>query len=125
MEIQRPYGNVLTSKTLPATAIPSGTCGWVSFDVPDYDLVPEEIYWIVLYYNGGAEYIWCGARGNPYTRGESSFTPDWDYCFRTYTGKGKGKDLGCVETSQNNPLLQIFFESYPNLFPILQHLLKL
>ena len=93
--------------------------------MPDVDLDLNQTHWIVLYYDGGAEYYWCGANGNPYARGESSVGPNWDYCFRTYTGKGKGKDLGCVEKSWNNPLLQIFFESYPNLFPILQHLLKL
>jgi hypothetical protein len=94
MEIQKPLGTVLTSTSVPATSIPSGSCNcdWVSFDIPDINVIPGEVYHIVLYYIGGAEYYWCGSYDNPYPRGRSSVHPDFDYCFRTF-----------AEMSTNNP----------------------
>jgi hypothetical protein len=82
--IQRPLGNVLSQKSLPASAIPYGQCDWVTFDIPDVTLTPGETYYIVLSYPLGGEYSWCGTWGNLYPKGESDKHPDWDWCFRTW-----------------------------------------
>lgn len=87
LSIQRPLGNVLTSKNLPATQIPAEICDWVTYDIPDVALIPGDLYYIVLDYNPGGEYSWGGAYGNNYEPGKSSRDPpypDWDYCFRTF-----------------------------------------
>jgi general secretion pathway protein D len=86
MTIESPLGNVLTSATLPYTAVPElpwCQAAWVSFDVPDIALTPGQSYYIVLDSQPLA-YHWCGANGNPYTPGESNFGADWDWTFRTF-----------------------------------------
>lgn len=84
LSVENPLGTVLTSKSLPVSAIPVDDCDWVSFDVPDKTLTPGDTYYIVLSYPIGGEYGWCGDWGNPYTQGTSSKDPNWDYCFRTF-----------------------------------------
>ena len=48
LSIEQPLGTILTFKELPASAIPSPTAGWVTFDVPDVTLIPGQKYFIKL-----------------------------------------------------------------------------
>ena len=84
LSIEQPLETLLTSLTLPVSAIPSETCDWVSFDVSNITLVPGETYYIVLSYPPGGEYSWCGASGDLYVPGNSNREVDWDWCFRTF-----------------------------------------
>jgi hypothetical protein len=94
LSIEKPLGNVLTSKSLPATSIPESYCDWVSFDVPDIMLTIGDIYYIVLSCSPyETEYGWCGIGGNPYTKGESDKHPDWDWCFRTFADQVSGPSI--------------------------------
>ena len=97
LSIERPLGNVLTSKSLPVSAIPEYDCDWVSFDVPNVMLTPGNTYYIVLSYPFGGEYSWCGTWGNPYPKGESDIHPDWDWCFRTWVSHGEIKPVPMLE----------------------------
>ena len=97
LSIERPLGTVLTSKGLPASAIPEWYCDWVSFNVPDVILTPGNTYYIVLSYPLGGEYSWCGTWGNPYPKGESDIHPDWDWCFRTWVSHGEIEPVPILE----------------------------
>ena len=66
LSIEKPLGTTLTFTDVPVTSIPSGTADWVSFDIPDYDLVPGQKYYLVLTAPLGSEYGWCGGAPNPY-----------------------------------------------------------
>lgn len=115
LSIESPLGNSLgCSVSLPASAINSGTCDWVTFDVPDIRLNAGDRYFIVVSYPLGGEYGWCGAYGNPYTPGTSDKDPDWDYTFRTIVDKSKPK-LNVLDL-----LIDLM-----NRFPILNQLIKL
>ncbi len=92
MSIESPLGNSLSSLTLPVSAINSGTCAWVTFDIPDIKLTTGGRYFIVMSYPPGGEYGWCGSYGNPYAPGTSDKDPDWDYTFRTIVNKARSHD---------------------------------
>ena len=83
MTIEKPLGTVLTTKSMPATSIPSPSCDWVSFNVPDITLIPGGSYFIKLTAPLGSEYGWGIAYNNLYPQGTSSQHPG-DWCFRTY-----------------------------------------
>jgi hypothetical protein len=83
MTIEKPLGTVLTTKSMPATSIPSPNCDWVSFNVPDITLIPGGSYFIKLTAPLGSEYGWGIAYNNLYPQGTSSQYPG-DWCFRTY-----------------------------------------
>lgn len=87
LTIEKPLGTVLTKKSIPWADLPHDNCTWVSFDVPDISITPGVKYYIVLSYDYGADYLWCGAWNNPYPPGESNKDPDWDWTFRTYYEK--------------------------------------
>ena len=125
LSIEQPLGTVLTFKELPVSDIPSGTSGWVNFDVPDYTLTPGQKYYITLTYPPGGEYGWCAGNGDPYVSGESSGPADEDFCFRTWANKGKSKNSINIEGEWSNPLFQWFLENHPHLFPLLRQLLRL
>jgi len=89
LSIEKPLGNVLTFKELPASEIRSELCDWVSFDVPDVYVVPGEKYFITLAAPLGSEYGW--RYGEPdivgkdrYPQGNSSRGPGYDWCFKTF-----------------------------------------
>ena len=108
LSIERPLGTILTSASLPASAIPSGTPDWVTFDFPNVDLTKGEKHYIVLYCNVGSEYAWSGAGTNPYTHGRSSDTdPNWDFSFRTYIETKKTDSIPMIlqKTLEKNPFL--------------------
>ena len=88
LTIEKPLGTILTKKSLPWSALPHGYCDWVSFDVPDISISPGVKYYIVLSFDYGADYLWCGALNNPYPPGESNINPDWDWTFRTFYEAG-------------------------------------
>jgi hypothetical protein len=83
LTLEKPLGTVLTSKEMPASAIPSGTCDWVSFDIPDVNLVPGNNYFIKLTAPLGSEYGWGFSANGLYPNGTSSIWPA-DWCFRTF-----------------------------------------
>jgi hypothetical protein len=126
LSIENSLGSKLTEKTLQATDLPSNTCDWVTFDVPDVNIKAGEQHRIVLTFDIGSEYAWSGSLGDPYPCGATSSGkgPDWDYCFRTYTTKGKSKNVG-PEGIWNNPLFQLFMERHTQIFQILENILKL
>ena len=93
LTIEKPLGTVLTSKEMPASLIPSGTCDWVSFDFPDINLLPGSNYFIKLTAPPGSEYGWGFSANGLYPNGTSSIWPA-DWCFRTF----------CLENNPpNNP----------------------
>jgi len=93
LTIEKPLGTVLTSKEMPASLIPSGTCDWVSFDIPDVNLAPGDNYFIKLTAPTGSEYGWGFSANGLYPNGTSSIWPA-DWCFRTF----------CLENNPpNNP----------------------
>ena len=83
LTIEKPLGTVLSSKELPVSAIPSPDCDWVSFDIPDINLVPGDNYFIKLNAPLGSEYGWCYSANGLYPNGTSSIWPA-DWCFRTF-----------------------------------------
>lgn len=83
LTIEKPLGTVLTSKEMPASKIPSGICGWVSFDIPDINLIPGNNYYLKLNAPLGSEYGWGFSANGLYPPGTSSIWPA-DWCFRTY-----------------------------------------
>ena len=83
LTIEKPLGNVLTHKELPASVIPSGTCDWTSFDVSNIPLTPGDSYYINITAPIGSEYGWGIAYNGLYPNGTSSQDPA-DWCFRTY-----------------------------------------
>ena len=94
LTVEKPLGTVLTSKDMPASLIPSGTCDWVSFDIPDINLVPGVNYFIKLTAPLGSEYGWGFSANGLYPNGTSSIWPA-DWCFRTF----------CLENNPpNNPI---------------------
>jgi PKD repeat protein len=95
LSVEQPLETPLTSMTLPVSAIPSGGCDWVSFDVSDIALTPGETYYLVLSYPLGGEYSWCGAPGDLYVPGNSNKEIGWDWCFRTLSAAEEitGPDL--------------------------------
>jgi len=115
LSIERPLGNVITSKTLTVAEIPDHAQKWTTFDVPDERLDQNTKYYIVLYSDIGSEYVWSGAHGDPYPAGGSSHPDiDWDYAFRTIVDKSRARTYN------------VFFEflqDYPILFQLLQRLL--
>jgi hypothetical protein len=89
LQIEKPLGTILAYKELPASAIPSTTADWVSFDINDISLTQGEKYYIVLSFSVGGLYFWCGDSGDPYPAGISSRGDKWDWCFRTYVSRSK------------------------------------
>jgi hypothetical protein len=118
VSIEKPLGNVLSSKTLIASDLPLNSDDWVSFDNLNVTLQNGQTYYIVIKFLPGSEYAWSGAWGNPYTSGVSSKDPDWDYCFRTFADKSKTRDIV-------NSKLSIFLENHPNMFPLLRLILEI
>jgi hypothetical protein len=125
LTIEQPLGTVLTSKDVDAGLIPSGTAGWVTFDVPNIPLTPGNEYYIKVTAPPGSEYGWCAGYGDPYKKGDSSMLPDCDdFCFKTWGYKGKTKNSVYIENEWSNPLFQWFFQQHPYLFPVLKILLQ-
>jgi len=87
LSIEKPLGNVLKYKELPASAIPENNCNWVSFDIPDVTLIPGQNYYIKLTAPLGSEYGWGIAYNGLYPPGTSSKAPA-DWCFRTFCEEG-------------------------------------
>jgi hypothetical protein len=93
MTIESPPGNVLTSATLPWTAVPEGPfldpceAVWISFDLPDIVLTPGQSYYINLTAYPLA-YLWCFASWDAYPAGQggdtSAIGSDSDWTFRTF-----------------------------------------
>jgi hypothetical protein len=121
LSIESPLGTIKTQKTLQASTLPSNQCDWVTFDVPDVSIVSGVPHYIVLTFDVGSEYAWCGSLGDPYDCGVTSSAkgPDWDYCFRTYGTKSKSVDI--IENSFLSELLQRLIMH----FPILERLLAI
>jgi len=91
-----PYGNDLTSVSLPAGNIPTSS-DWVSFDFPDVSVNPGSTYYFVIR-TGDGDYSQCYkigfTIGNPYSLGSLWYSGDaasnwieyamYDFCFKTY-----------------------------------------
>jgi len=90
LAIEEPYGTILTQKELPASDIPDQG-NWISFDVPDISIEPGKLYYITLFFDGRADYAWCGSWGDKYPNGYSSNGEFWDWCFKTYVSKTKSR----------------------------------
>ena len=118
LSIEKPLGTVLSSRTLLASDLPLNSDDWVTFDNLNVTLQKGQTYYIVIKFLPGSEYSWCGAWGNPYPMGVSSKDPDWDYCFRTFADKSKTRD-------KINPIISMFLENHPLMFPFLRHLLNI
>jgi hypothetical protein len=118
IRIEKPLGSApLSRAVIPASDVPEGACDWISIALwPHITLQKGATYYIVVEYDLGGEYSWCGAYGDPYPPGISDIDPDWDWTFKTIVDKSKAKVL-------NTPFLDIL-ESHPNIFPILQMLLQ-
>jgi len=101
MTIEKPLGTVLTTKSMPATSIPSPNCDWVIFDVPDISLIPGSSYYIKLTAPIGSEYGWGIAYNNLYPKGTSSQYPA-DWCFRTYSEEVENQRPTVTITYPNN-----------------------
>ena len=85
LSIEKPLGTILTFKELPASEIPSESCNWVSFDVPDVYLIPGEKYYIKLTAPLDSEYGWLYNEANDrYPQGNSSKGSGYDWCFGTF-----------------------------------------
>jgi hypothetical protein len=111
--IEKPLGTILSSATIEAKSVPNIDCDWVSIDVnPDITLQKEQIYYIVLSYEPGGEYGWCGAEGNLYEPGESSIGSNWDFCFRTIVSKQRSIDS--INIFKNFPILFQFLHKIIN-----------
>lgn len=108
LSINYPLDTVLTSTTLPASKIHSAKCDWVTFDIPDIELIPPNKYYIVLTFEPVSDYLWGGAWRDPYPQGNSSLYDDWDWCFRTYAEKTQSRSI-------NN-----FFEKHLFLFKLIE-----
>jgi hypothetical protein len=109
----------LTVVTYQASSFPPDVQTWFTFDVPDVELDQGRWYTMVIFFEPGSEYGWSGDFGNPYPLGVSSHTSsDWDYAFKTIVNKPKPK---IISTS----ILQMFFERFPNMFPLLRQMLKM
>ena len=127
LSIEKPFGNILTYKELPAISIPYGNySNWVIFDVPDINLTPGETYFIKLSTLKSpplSEYIWCAGEENPYRNGTSSRETDDDFCFRTWSYKGKSKDIIDNEKKLLYPIISRLLDNYRNIFTYLRQLL--
>lgn len=121
--IEKPLGTVLSSVTIDAKSIPYDDCDWVSIDInPDITLQKGEIYYIVLSYEPGGEYGWCGAEGDLYAPGVSIIGPEWDFCFRTIVTKPRSIDH--INIFKNFPFLYQFFFKMINNIQNLEKILK-
>ena len=115
--IEKPLNNVLASAILDVSEVPEEYCDWIEIDLePNIILEKNQKYYIVVQYEPGGEYSWCGANGNPYPAGESDIGPDWDWTFRTIVIKSKPKGV-------NNPFLH-FLENFPILNLLIKGLLQ-
>jgi hypothetical protein len=83
VSVESPLGNVLTSMTMSPSNLPSNTCDWISFNLPDISLTPGDDYRIRVTAPPGSEYAWGIAYNNLYLPGVSSQFPA-DFCFKTY-----------------------------------------
>jgi hypothetical protein len=119
LSIEQPLGNMLTTVSLPVTQIPDHYCDWTRFDFPDIQTTPNTVYYIVLEYDPGGEYAWCGAWGNPYPQGTSDYDPDWDYTFMTYVDQVSHNN----KVKENHPIVFQIFYNLMERFPILERLL--
>ncbi len=118
LSIQKPIGTTLTFKKLTTADIPDHVQDWCKFDLPDTALTKGDLYYIVIEFGIGSEYMWSGAHGDPYPSGASSHAdPDWDYAFRTIVDKSKSFTI--------HTLFLRFLENHPHMFPILRHVLKI
>ncbi len=109
-------GTPITQVTYNATDLPIDMQAWFTFDVPDAQLVPNKVYYMVLTFDPSSEYAWSGSHNNPYPNGSSSHPDsDWDYAFKTIVDKSKSWGVNIV--------VLYFFENHPYLFPILRHLI--
>jgi len=121
--IEKPLGTVLSSVSIDAKSIPYAECDWVSIDInPDITLKKGEIYYIVLSYEQGGEYSWCGAEGDLYTPGESIIGSEWDFCFRTIVNKPRSIDS--INIFKNFPILYHFLIKIINNIQNLEKILK-
>jgi len=122
--IEKPLGSVLSSIAIDAKSIPYADCDWVSIDInPDIRLQKGEIYYIVLRYEPGGEYGWCGTEGNPYTPGVSNIGSEWDYCFRTIIIT-KPRSIDPINIFKNFPILYQFLLKILNNIQNLEKILK-
>ena len=124
MTIEKPLGTPHASASLPASAIPSGACDWVTFDTyPKTPLTPGDVYHIVLSYDPGGEYGWAGAWGDLYTNGISDKDVKWDWCFRTYVDKSIPKTY--TPTFNDNMFFTGILQKLLVRFPMILHILNL
>jgi|GEM_PF-7118728 len=80
-------GEDLVSETI--SFLPSEG-GWFSFDFDDFEVVPEQTYYIVVSADIAYEYGWCKNSNNPYDRGALTYyygeeDPETDMLFITYS----------------------------------------
>ncbi len=118
---------------------------WILFDFEDISITTGSTYYIVCSANAGYEnntYCWGFASVNDkYIKGEAwvkeNETADWiavnqwdptdypkpDFCFKTYFRKPLDISVPINNEYLINPRLLTILERFPNMFPILQHLL--
>jgi hypothetical protein len=120
----------LVADNLASAEIPTGS-NWITLDFNDIRVTPGETYYIVVDAErgfGDNVYEWRGTSNNPYQGGSGWFydllsdvwnvRSDMDFCFKTYGTKGLSKSKNV-----NNLFLQIL-ENYPNLFPLIQQIIR-
>ena len=100
LDIQNRPGDSLCHMEIPASELPS-TLSWVSFDVPDVELLPGQTYYITVLCQAGSEYALGGAWLNPYPFGDSNIGSGWDWCFRTY---GQEENIAPLAPQIEGPL---------------------
>jgi hypothetical protein len=122
LTIERPLGNVLRWKEVPASEIPSFFSDWIMFDIPDIELTLGGTYVIRLTAPAGSEYTWGAGNGDPYPKEISTMHPD-DFCFRTWAST-KSRDTNEIVRDRQFPLIYWFLYQNPSLFPILRLLLQ-
>lgn len=106
LTIEKPLGTILSTKELPANALPSGSCDWVSFDIPNINLNPGQSYYIKLTAPLGSEYGWCLSNSNLYPSGDSSQHPG-DWCFRIYCIANNAPNIPSTSYDRTNDILVI------------------
>ena len=121
LSIRKPLSNIITTKTLTTADIPDHALDWCVFDVPDAQLTPGEIYYIVIEFDCCSEYEWSGAHGDPYPDGVSSHPDsDWDFAFKTIVDR-KSRSINYI--LDNYPMLFQMFQKFFNNLQILTRIL--
>ena len=89
LSIEKPLGNELAFKEISSDIISSESFDWVSFDLPNLDLIISENYFINISCELDNTISWAYGKINPigierYPQGNSSLGEGLDWCFKTF-----------------------------------------